>query len=123
MLEQLRKSLKYGQVCGAFQIEHPTFLLCLMILIEANRPQRLKNLRSTIVDSMRLAYEGHYYVAVGRFIQNHLGVTRGNDLTIAHFGRLGQNLIDLPLPQNFQMGIWLIEEQNGPRMGIDMSEK
>src|SRR5271157_5783286 len=123
MLEQLRKSLKYGQVGGAFQIEHPTFLLCLIILIEANGSQRLENLSSTIVDSMWLAYEGHHYVAIGRLIQNHLGVTRRNDLTIAHFGRLGQNLIDLPLPQNFQMGIWLIEEQDGPGVGIDMGEE
>jgi hypothetical protein len=36
-------------------------------------------------------------------------VARSNHLAALRFGRFGQKLIDLPLPQDFEVGVWLVK--------------
>jgi hypothetical protein len=78
-------------------------------LIKANGAQRFEHLAAAIVDAMRFPDEGHYNVAFGSFVEEHFRVARSNHLAALRFGRFGQKLIDLPLPQDFEVGVWLVK--------------
>jgi hypothetical protein len=43
------------------------------------------------------------------FIEKYFRMARGNHLAALRFGCFGQDLIDLPLPQDLEVGIRLVE--------------
>src|SRR5712691_11187217 len=93
------------QVRRALQIQNPTPLLSLIVMFEADLPERLEQLISAVVDPVRLAQKGDDYIPVGSLIENHFGMTCSNDLAVGMPGGIDQKLVCLPLPQCLQVGV------------------
>ncbi len=50
-------------------------------------------------------------------------MARRDHLTTLRRGRLSQNLIDLPLPEDLKVRVWFVKQQHSSRMRIKMSEQ
>ena len=61
---------------------------------------------------MRPANKSNYNIAIRSLVQYHLGMTGGYNLAALLASYLGQQLIDLPLTEDFKMGIGLIQQQD-----------
>ena len=61
---------------------------------------------------MGFPHKGHYDIAVGGFIQKHFRVARSDHLTTLQFRRLRQYPIDLSLPQDLEVGVWFVQQQD-----------
>ena len=72
------KGLQYRQVCRALEIEHPSGLLGLAVLIEADLRERLAHLAPPTADAVRFADECDNQISLGGFVQKHLGVAGRN---------------------------------------------
>jgi hypothetical protein len=123
MVKQLCERLKDRQVRGTLQIEDPARLLRLIILVKANRTERLEHLVATIVNAMRLADERDYNIPISGFIQEHFRVTRRYHLATLFFRSLGQYLVNLPLPQDFEVGVRFVEQQDGSGVRVEMGKE
>ena len=96
--------LKDDKVGGAFKVQHPSGLLGLVVLVESDLAKCLHGLASAVVDAMRLADEGDDDVALGGLLQQHLGMRGDDDLVAGLSCRLRQHIVDLALPEDFEMG-------------------
>ena len=85
-------------------------------MIESNFSERLLHLTSLIVYPVRRADEGDDQILICGFVQKHFRMARRNNLIAFFFCDIDDQLIDLPLPKNFQMRIWFIQKDN--RTGI-----
>ena len=63
---------------------------------------------SAVINAMRLAEEGDHDIACGGLIQNDLRMAGGDNLAVLLGGKLGEKLVNLSLPENFEMGIGFI---------------
>src|SRR6266446_4342249 len=70
--ERLRKRLQNGQIGGALQVQDPARLLCLVVLVESDVPERLEHLRTPVIDSVRGADECDDYVPIGSLGKHNL---------------------------------------------------
>ena len=67
-----RKGLQDGQISGAFQVEHPSLEVGLVVVVKADVRQGLDHRLATVVHAVRLADEGNHHVAIGRFVEHNL---------------------------------------------------
>ncbi len=123
MFQFFRKGLQNAQIRRAFQIEHPTSLFRLIVIIKANFLQCLSHLAAAVVDAMRFAYKGDDDISVGRFIEDYFGMTCSNDLRVKTRANIGEKIIGLALPENFEVCIGFIEQQNRTGIGVQMSQQ
>ena len=72
---------------------------------------------------MRLADECHHDVAVGSLVEEDFGVARGDDLAAGLGRHRRQHVVHLPLAENLQVGVRLIQEQHRPGIGCHVSEQ
>jgi hypothetical protein len=68
MVQPLRDGSKNSQIGRTLQIQNPARLFGLIVMLEADLPQRLKNLPATVINAMWSPEKGHNYIAVRRFI-------------------------------------------------------
>ena len=104
-------------------IEHPAGLLRLIVLVERDVPQRLQHLTAAIVDAVRLADKGHDHVAARGLVEQHLGVTGGDDLTAAFARHFSEQTVDLALAENLQVRVRLVQQQNGARIRVHVRQQ
>ena len=83
----------------------------------------LSSLAAPVVDPVRNAHEGYDDILFGGLVEQHLGVTGGNDLATAPGRHLCQQPINLPLPENLQVRIGFVEQQDGARVRIQVSQQ
>src|SRR5579872_4290086 len=118
MVQHLGEGTQDREIGGTLDIENPSPLLSLVILIKANFLQGLQYLGAAIIDAVRSsADERDDHVAVGGLVENNLRMTRDDNLASAFRRGVGEKLINLPLPQYFEMGVRFVEKKDG--FGID----
>ena len=72
---------------------------------------------------MGLSDKIHNDIAISRLVQQHFRMASRNHLTTLRIRGLSQNPIDLPLPQNFQVGVRLIQQEHGPWVRVEVRQK
>ena len=72
---------------------------------------------------MRRADESDDEIPFGRFVQEHLGVTRRDDLASLFRGYLRQQSVSLALAQDLKMRIRLVEEHDRAAIGVHVRQK
>ena len=72
---------------------------------------------------MRPTHKCHDHVPRRRFVEEHFGVARDHHLALLLTGGLAEDVVDLALAQNFQVGIWFVEEQYGVRIDGQIREE
>jgi hypothetical protein len=92
-------------------------------VVESNVRQRLDNLLAAIVNSMRLANERDNHVPIGGFVKDDFRMAGGNDLGALLRSNLGQELINLPLAQHLEVGVRLVQEQDGLGVRMEMGQQ
>src|SRR5579872_4727491 len=97
MVQHLGEGTQDREIGGTLDIENPSPLLSLVILIKANFLQGLQYLGAAIIDAVRSSADER---------DDHVAV-----------GGVGEKLINLPLPQYFEMGVRFVEKKDG--FGID----
>ena len=71
---------KHREISRSFQIENPSCLFCLRILIRPDLDQYFTQLRALIIQIVRLANECHYRAPLYAFAENDFRVACGDDL-------------------------------------------
>lgn len=71
---------------------------------------------------MRPADEGDDRVPARGLIQKDLGVACGDDLTAPLGRRVGDHPVDLPLAQDLQMPVGLIQQQHGTGVALHVGK-
>ena len=117
------EGLEDREIRRPFEVQHPTHHLRLEILVETDPRERLGDLAAAIVDPVRLAHEGDHRVGAGGFREQHLGVAGGHDLAAARFGQLADEGVDLTLAEDLQVGVRLVEQQDGARVRVQVGEE
>ena len=117
------KGLQDAEIGRSFDIEHPAGLLRLIVLVERDVPERLQHLTAAVVDAVRMADKGHDHVAARGLVEQHLGVTGGDDLTAALARHFGEQTVDLALAENLQVRVRLVQQQNGARIRVHVRQQ
>ena len=117
-----RECLKDGKIGGVLQVQHPAHFLRLVIVVEPNVSQGLYDLGVAVVDACGLPTKA---MTASRPAASSydLGMTGGDNLRSLFLGDLNQEVVRLPLPQDFQVGVGLVEKQHGARVGIEVREQ
>jgi hypothetical protein len=108
VLENACKLLKNFQAGGTLQINQPTSLLGLVVLVEANLLEGLHYLTSTIVDAMGLAQKRNDDISIRRLVEDDFRVAGCYDLAAIPGGGIRQLPIDLALTENLKVGVGLV---------------
>src|ERR1035438_5739259 len=85
------------EVCEALEVKHPTTLLGLIVILEANVLEGFQKLTATIVQPVRLTHKRDDHVPRRSFIENHLGVTRNHHLALLLPGGIADHVVNLAL--------------------------
>lgn len=112
-----------GQVGRALQIERPARLLGLVVLLETAVLEGLEELAAPVVNPVGPAQERDDHVPAGRLVQNDLRMAGNEDLAFVGFGPFRQDLINLALPEDFQVGIRLVQKEHGLRVGRQVRQE
>ena len=112
MGERLGECPQDREVGGPLEIEHPSHLFGLVIMVESNFLERFQELTAARVNPMWLAHECHDHVAIGRLVENHLGMTGRNNLAALFACGIGEDLVDLALAQNLQVRVRFVEKND-----------
>jgi len=72
---------------------------------------------------MRAAHEGDHDIALGCFVQDNFGVAGHDHLRGMLGGNLIDEIVDLALAENFEVGIRFIEEQDGVGIVVEIGEQ
>ena len=116
------EGLQYRQVRRAFEIEHPSGLLGLVVLVESDLRERLAQLAPPVDDPVRFADEGDDQVPVGGFVQEHLRVAGRDDLGAAVRGDLGYQAVCLALAEDFEMRVGFVQQDDRAGVGVHVGE-
>ena len=76
------KRLEYAQIRRTFQVQNPSVLFGLIILLKADFLESLGNLTPPIVDSMGFADKSDHDIAIGSLVQHDFGMAGGDDLRL-----------------------------------------
>ena len=71
---------EYRQIRRAFEIEHPSLQVGLVVVVEADVRQSLEDLLAPVIHAVWFAYEGNDNIAIGRLIEHDLRMTGRDDL-------------------------------------------
>jgi len=112
-----------GQVGRPLEEEDPPGLFRLVVVLEADLPEGLQDLAAAVVQPVRPAHERDDDVAAGSFVEQHFGMTGGDDLAAGLLGRLGQQLVYLALPQDLEVCIRFVQQQHGTRIPVHVCQK
>ncbi len=123
MSQCLGERLENRQVGGTFKVKDPTRLFGQVVVLEPNFLESLQHLAAAVVNAMGFADERNNNVPAGGLIQDDLGMACGDDLRTLACCKVSKNLINLSLPQDLQMSVGFIKEQNCSPIGIKMSKK
>ena len=69
-----------------------------------------------------LPHEGDHRVRAGGFGEEHLGVAGGHDLAAVLGREFADECVDLPLAENLQVGVRLVQEQDRAGVRVQVGE-
>jgi len=72
---------------------------------------------------MRLPDEGHHHIPLRRFLQHHFGMAGSDDLGVRLGGDGGEQVINVPLPEDLQVGVRLVQQQHRAGVGQQMAQQ
>lgn len=114
MVQAEGKTAQNGQIGRSFEVENPPFLLGEVVVGHSDALEGLFDLvPGTSVHAMGLADKGHHDIAIGSFLQDDLGMAGGDDLRVAGSGDFREQIIDVALAKDFQVGVGLVQKQHG----------
>ncbi len=76
----------------------------LIIMVEPNFPQGLQNLAASVIHPVRFSHKGDHHVSFSGLFEQYLGMAGGNYLVVIFPGHIDQQLVNLPLAEDFQNG-------------------
>ena len=115
--------LQNREIARTLKIENPTGLLRLIVLFEPEFSQGFEYLASAVANPVGLTHERYYEVSVRSLVQQHFGVTCGDDLAPAVASHVRQELVDLTLAKDLEMCVRLVQQQDGTRIRIHVREE
>ena len=118
-----RQRAQHRQLGRVPQVERPAGLVGQGIVLESDLAQRLQDLAAAVVHTVGPADEGDHGVPVHGFMQQHLGVAGDHDLAAVGVGHLAQQLVGVTLAQDFEVGVGLVQQQHGARVGIQVGQQ